>query len=220
MLGASFRSRSGVDSLRNRAYQRIKEKIVSGAIPPASLIDEKALSREMKLGYTPIREALRWLALESLVVILPRRGTIVADLNASDLQRIYEIRQELLPFAFRLAAARATPGQILAMETYMEKSNESIATGDLPELLAVGRKIQSLIIETCHNDFLVEVLERLNTQTLRYWRMERIDVPAFRKEVKQYRRIVAALKVRNQDLAARLVRGIIGGFHLAQMATI
>src|SRR5215467_9464317 len=95
MLTTSHSRRASATSQSGEAYRLIKERIVTLALPPAALIDEARLMAELGLGRTPIREALQRLALENLVVILPRRGTIVADLNMSDLQKIFEIRIDL-----------------------------------------------------------------------------------------------------------------------------
>lgn len=218
ILGASFRNRSTEDSLRNQAYQRIKEKIISGAMPPASLIDENMLMAELKVGYTPIRQALRWLALENLVVILPRRGTMVADVNTGDLQKIYELRVHLVPYAFRLAAKRATPRQILDLETYLADSHEVIAHGDVAQLLEVDRKGQRLVIEASQNEFLIEVLERLHNQAMRFWRLDHVSEPDLRRQVGQHRKIVAALKGGKAQVAGRLIRDVIANFHRRQTA--
>ena len=98
-----------------KTYRQIKEKIITLRLPPASMIDEERLANQMNIGLTPVRQALRRLALENLVVILPRRGTMVADLNLADLQKIFELRVELETLAARLAAQRATPEQIAAV---------------------------------------------------------------------------------------------------------
>ena len=79
-------------SQSSEAYRMIKEQIITLALSPGSLLDEAQLSEQLGIGRTPIREALIRLSLENLIIILPRRGTIVADLNASDLHKLYEIR--------------------------------------------------------------------------------------------------------------------------------
>src|SRR4051812_44007774 len=116
MLAVSSRRRVEADSLNGIAYQAIKEKIIALELPPAALVDEAQLAAELGIGLTPVRQALRRLALENLVVILPRRGTLVADLNFSDLQKIFEIRSELEALAADLAAQRASRDQLIEME--------------------------------------------------------------------------------------------------------
>ncbi|MGH7955408.1 MAG: GntR family transcriptional regulator, partial [Opitutaceae bacterium] len=178
-------------------------------MPPASLVDEDSLIAELKIGLTPVRQALRRLALENLVVILARRGTIVADVNASDLRKIYELRVELVPYAFRLAARRATALQLAALDAHLAESGDAIACGDVAQLLAVDRKSQRLVIEATQNEFLMEILERLHNQAMRFWRADHIDDASLRKQVAQHRRISAAVKQGNGKLAATLIRTLI-----------
>src|SRR6266496_4014258 len=151
------------------AYHLIKEKIITLELPPASVIDEARLIAELGLGRTPIREALQRLALDNLVVILPRRGTIVADLNMSDLQKIFEIRIELEVYGVRLAAQRATVAQIAAMEALFEDADTLLRDGDNYQLIRLDHQAHRLLAQAAHNEFLEETLERLYNHVLRLW---------------------------------------------------
>jgi DNA-binding GntR family transcriptional regulator len=108
-------------SLRQRAYERIKKKIVSLELSPGSVIDEAVLQAELDLGRTPIREALQRLSLEKLVVIVPRRGMFVADIGVMDLQRLFEVRVVLECMAARLAAQRGTEQHWQRMEAVLAR---------------------------------------------------------------------------------------------------
>src|ERR1051326_6443567 len=182
VLGASSRRRVHDNSLRSQAYRLIKEKIVCAELPPASLIDEQQLAAELGLGLTPVRQALQWLALENLVVILPRRGTIVADLNLSDLQKIFEMRIMLEPYAARLAAERATPKQIEAMETLLADSDPILAERAHHQLIRLDHRAHQLLAEATHNEFLAETLERLYSHGLRVWYVNLHRISRLRSE--------------------------------------
>ena len=89
LLTAHHRGKThGLGSQGEQAYLLIKQEIIRLEYPPANLMNEGDLMEALGIGRTPIRDALQRLALENLVVILPRRGTMVADLNLSDLQKI------------------------------------------------------------------------------------------------------------------------------------
>jgi len=109
--------------------------------------------RELHLGRTPIREALQRLALENLVVILPRRGTIVADLNMSDLQKIFEMRLELEIYAVHLAAERATPAEVAEMEALLAKSDEIIRQADSHQLMQLDHQAHQLLARAATTNF-------------------------------------------------------------------
>lgn len=218
VLGLSTHRREEEDSLRSRAYRQIKERIILAELPPASLIDEARLVSELGVGHTPVRQALQWLALENLVVILPRRGTIVADLNASDLQKIYETRIQLVPYAARLAAERATKRQIAAMETLLDRSRTIIAKGDHKQLIRVDRQFQRLLAEASHNEFLIEIMDRLYSHALRLWYANLGRIRGLRQEIRDHRKILAAIKARDGKRAGEILGGTIEGFHREQMS--
>ena len=91
-----------------KAYELIKEKIVTIQMRPGAMIQEAELITELGLGRTPIREALKRLEAEKLVVVSPHRGTFVADITISDLAQIQEIRLVLDTLCVHLAVERIT----------------------------------------------------------------------------------------------------------------
>ena len=101
-------SRQFQRSLSEQAYEQIRQKIVTLALPPGTVIDEARLQAELGFGRTPIREALKRLELERLVSIIPRRGIFVPPISLTDLQHLYEVRINLECLAAELASQRGT----------------------------------------------------------------------------------------------------------------
>lgn len=194
------------------AYRVLKEKIITLELPPASLLSEAQLMAELNLGRTPIREALQRLALENLVVILPRRGTIVADLNMSDLQKIFEVRLELEAYAARLAAERATPRQIAEMEALFADADTLIQKGDNYQLIWLDHQAHRLLAQAAHNEFLDETLEWLYNHVLRLWYVSLDKVSRLDQAIEEHRDIVTAVKAGDGERAAQIMRAHIAGF--------
>ncbi len=167
---------------------------------------------ELSLGRTPIREALQRLAFENLVVILPRRGTIVADLNMSDLQKIFEVRVELEAHAARLAAQRATPEQIAEMEALFAQADEIIKSNDYRQLIRLDHQAHRLLAQAAHNEFLEEILERLYTHVLRLWYISLHKVSRLSEAIEEHRDIIAAVKAGDGEQAAQIMRAHITSF--------
>ena len=213
LLTASHQLRGKHDSRSETAYRCLKHKIVTLELPPASLLNEGDLMTELKLGRTPIREALQRLAFENLVVILPRRGTIVADLNLSDLQKTFEVRLELEAQAVRLATQRATVAQIARMEALFAGADELIHSGDHHQLIFLDQEAHRLLAEATHNEFLAEMLERLYTQMLRLWYISLHKVSRLAEAIEEHRDIIAAVKAGDADRAAEIMRAHVAGFH-------
>src|ERR671923_599140 len=97
--------------LADRAYVELRDQIVTLALPPGAPINEEALGRELDLGRTPLREAIKRLALENLVCVYPRRGTFATEINITDLAHISDVRVQLEGHAAYRAAQRLTPAQ-------------------------------------------------------------------------------------------------------------
>src|SRR5689334_24130772 len=90
--------------LSDRAYAALRDRLIAVVIPPGSPIDEDALTRELAVGRTPVREAIRRLALEGLVVVYPRRGTFAAAINITSLTDLTDVRTVLEAHAAERAA--------------------------------------------------------------------------------------------------------------------
>jgi DNA-binding GntR family transcriptional regulator len=217
LLTAS-RYRNKEDSLSEAAYRALKEKIITLKMPPASLVNEAELMAELEMGRTPIREALQRLAHDNLVVILPRRGIIVADLNLSDLQKIFEVRLELETCAVRLAAKRATPEQIAEMEALFANADDIILSGDNQQLIRLDHQAHVLLARAARNEFLQEMLERLYGHVLRLWYVSLHKVSRLREAIEEHRDLIAAVKAGDEERAAQIMRAHISGFQAELMA--
>jgi DNA-binding transcriptional regulator YhcF (GntR family) len=99
------------ETLTDRAYRQIEELIVTLALPPETILSEQSLAQRLGIGRTPIREALQRLARDGLVVILPRRGILVSQINLKTQMRLLEVRRELERLMARGAAERATAAE-------------------------------------------------------------------------------------------------------------
>ena len=171
LLAANARRSVDADSKTAGTYRVIKDMIVSLELPPAALIDERGLAERLGVGLTPVRLALRRLQWESLVVILPRRGTLVADLNDSDLQRIYEMRAVLEPLAAAQAAKLATAEQKVVLVDLISRTRVALAA-DRPDssvLLALDRELHRLLWSMASNPMLEQTLEWIFSHVLRRW---------------------------------------------------
>ena len=216
MLAASSRRRGQGESMNDLAYRAIKARIVALEMPPASVVDETALVDELGVGLTPVRQALRRLALENLVVILPRRGTLVADLNASDLSKIYEMRVELETLAARLAAERATPQQQRRMQELSLEATHLTAPIDSHTYLEIDHRMHLLLWQSAHNEFLEETLDGLFSHALRLWnfavdRAEQLD-KVLEQAIEEHVRIFELIIAHDEAGAAQLMRRHINRF--------
>jgi len=200
-------------SLSERAYQEIRRKIVTLELPPSTVINEGRLMSELGLGRTPIREALHRLALENLVIILPRRGMFVSHIRLTDLQQIFEVRTELERLCIRLAVARVTPAQLAALDELAQEFREHRNSGNNQALMDLDRRFHLLFYAAADNSFLQEALERLYYLSLRLWYLALNKIGPMQEALDQHLIIVEALKKRDAALAEATIVQHIANFH-------
>src|SRR5256886_1823160 len=130
-------------TLTDRAYRELEEMIVTLRLMPGTVLSEQALSVRLKIGRTPIREALQRLARDGLVVIMPRRGIMVSEINLMLQLRLLEVRRELERLMAGLAAERATPDE---RREFAEVAEAMVAAAAKADEIALMRLDQRLHI--------------------------------------------------------------------------
>jgi len=192
-------------TLSDKAYHLIKHKIVTLELPPSSLIDEQQLTEELGIGRTPVREALRQLAAEKLVTIVPRRGAFVADISITDLQKLFEVRAMLEGFCARLAVQRITLDQIAQMEVILQDM-EKVENGNTRALMDIDERFHGLLYQAADNEFLAEELNRLYDLSLRLWHLALNSMGDVQDTIEQHREIAEALKANDEAQTELLIR--------------
>lgn len=196
---------SGPRLKREQAYEAIRTAIVRLDLGPASLIDESALSQQLGLGRTPIREALQRLMHEGLVTVFPRRGMMVAPVSLMDFQHLAQARLVWEPNIARMAAHTGAPDTWNALEATLAKTPTAFTTIDETECAAeIDRRFHTGIAQATGNPFLVELMER------HQYRNERLAFLFFRHGLydpvtEQHYGILDALRAGNGDRAAALM---------------
>ena len=199
-------------SLSQQAYQAIKQKIVSLEFAPGAVINEASLRQEMALGRTPIREALQRLAQEKLVLIVPRRGMFVSEIGITDLQKLFEARLVLEPFAARRAAQRGSERHWAQMEAVLAAAPAEGEASDNEKLIAIDEACHQIIYEAADNQFLSDALTTMYALSLRLWYFSLARIGNMQDAVMEHGHIMDALKAKDEDEAARLMEKHIGAF--------
>src|SRR5689334_10678668 len=131
--------------LADRAYIELRDRLVTLRIPPGAPIDEDLLGDELEMGRTPVREAIKRLALENLVTVFPRRGTFASEINITDLADISDVRTQLEGHAAYRAAERITEAQRVEMDELLDELAHSKGSDDTAALKALDARVQPFI---------------------------------------------------------------------------
>ncbi len=201
-------------SLADQAYFAIRGLIVSLALAPGDPIREPELTAKLGIGRTPVREALRRLALERLVEVYPRRGMFVTTVDVRDLARLCEVRAVLEPEAARLAAERATKPDLEEINALIEELLDRRRRDDRA-LIDLDERIHRTIYRTSHNQLLEETLEWYYTHALRIWMLALDRTRTLQSAVLEHHELLDAVARGKGERAAALMRAHVEHFEQA-----
>ena len=154
--------------LREMVYEELKMQILTGAIVPGTRMMEVELAKEIGVSRTPIREAIRKLEKEGLVTIEPRRGAYASQISTEDMVEILEVRQNMEGLAAFFAASRMQPEQLTELKEISEHYNAAVQSGDMEEMIKHDTRFHRIIVESCNNKILVQMIEQLQELVLRF----------------------------------------------------
>jgi DNA-binding GntR family transcriptional regulator len=195
-----------------RAYELIRERITTLALPPGTPLNEQALAAELGMALVPVREALKLLAHDNLVVISPRHGLYVSDVNIPDLEQLSEMRLALEGLSARLAAQRATPDDLVVLEA-LRAEQASTPAEDSQRLFAVDHKFHQAIARAARNRYLADTLERTFTLSMRLWYLALPKLGSLTGSVEQHLELVEAIKNGDADRAEQIMREHVQDFY-------
>jgi DNA-binding GntR family transcriptional regulator len=196
--------------LADRAYAELRDRIVTLAIAPGAPINEDGLGRDLEMGRTPVREAIKRLALERLVTVFPRRGTFASEINITDLAAISDVRVQLEGHAARRAAERLTPLQREELDALIAAIDEGEGSRDPDTLMRLDARVHRFVYECAGNAYLQETLERYLNLSLRIWYLVLDRLPHLVDRVHEHRELLLAVRAGEAGRAAR-----IAGEHVA-----
>lgn len=168
-MSTSADATSPTTSLANRAYEILRHRLIMLDIAPGDPINEAALSAELEVGRTPIREALKRLERDHLVVSYPRRGTFATNVDLTDLSTISEMREALEPIAARRAARNLTTERRADFTAAIADLRALESTDEQRKLMERDLDVHRLIYSSVDNPHLSETLIRLDDLATRIW---------------------------------------------------
>ncbi|GLZ48809.1 GntR family transcriptional regulator [Actinomycetospora sp. NBRC 106375] len=208
-------------SLSERAYAAIQDKLIMLEIPPMAPIDEVALVESLEVGRTPVREALKRLESDRLVISYPRRGTFATAVDITDLAYISDIRVQLEPLAARRAAEDAGDAARADLEELAE-ATEGLDVRSLSreELMRWDMRVHRAIYHAAGNPHLEDTLVRYDNLATRIFCLFLDRMSDFVSHVEEHAGLLRTIAAGEADVAARKARQHVQGFEKAIRAVI
>jgi DNA-binding GntR family transcriptional regulator len=191
------------ETLTDRAYRLIEELIVTLALPPETILSEQSLAVRLGIGRTPIREALQRLARDGLVVILPRRGILVSQINLKTQMRLLEVRRELERLMARGAAERATPEETAQFATIARDMRRASDQSDDMTFMRLDRQFNELVSEAARNEFASRAMGLMHGLSRRFWYQHYRESGDLPLSARLHAEVAEAIAKRNPDAAAK-----------------
>jgi DNA-binding GntR family transcriptional regulator len=184
-------------SLHDELAERLRSQIVEGALPPGEKIVEKDLCAAFGVSRTPLREALKVLAHEGLVVLTPHRGAHVSHLTVSDLEAAFPVIGALEALAGELACERATDGEISGISSLHKKMETAYKARDRARYFRLNQQIHEAMARAARNPVLDQMRDMLAGRLARARYYANISTPRWDQAMTEHEDILAALEARD-----------------------
>lgn len=195
-------------TLAEHAYESIRTAILSMDLRPGDALSEAKLASALNISKTPIREALQQLQQAGLIVVMPHRGYFVSTLTLHDAWEILEIRSRLEGLAVHESCSchRLSDTDLMQMELLIDQAQEAFDSGDLEMCAELGHQFHQVTIDRSGNGRLVSLISMLSDQFHRLRQLSDRIPGRLQKSLVEHRQILDALRSRDPDLAADLMR--------------
>ncbi len=199
-------------SLRDQAYEAIKERIITLDYRPGEYLNEARVCEDLGIGRTPVHQALDRLMLDGMVEVLPRKGVIVKPVSLDDVLNLVEVRMIHEPICARLAAERGSADELAQIMEFVDEADDLVAAHDLKRLMVHDRAFHQAISRAAHNPLLGEVISRVHDRILRFWFIALSDRDQVQRVDNEHEKIGKAIASRDADAAEATSRDHIESF--------
>ena len=191
--------------LRDVVFKTLRQAILRGELKPGERLMEIQLANKLGVSRTPIREAIRKLELEGLVLMIPRKGAEVADITEKSLKDVLEVRRALEELSVKLTCDRITKEEIKELEQAAENFRKTMKSKDITEIAEADVRFHDVIYTATKNQKLIQLLNNLHEQMYRY-RIEYLkDEEVYPKLLKEHKEIIERINRGEKEEAARIV---------------
>lgn len=191
--------------LRDVVFKTLRQAILRGELKPGERLMEIRLANKLGVSRTPIREAIRKLELDGLVVMIPRKGAEVAEITEKSLRDVLEVRKVLEELSVELACDRITKEQIKELEKAAEEFKEILKSDDITEIAEADVHFHDIIYQAADNQRLTQLLSNLGEQMYRY-RIEYLKNPdVHEKLLSEHEEIIKNIRERKKESAVRIM---------------
>lgn len=192
--------------LHEEVVDQLRDMIVQGGLAPETKLNERVLAAQLGISRTPLREAIKYLASEGLVELLPNRGAVVAPLRPAKVREIFTVLGSLEALAGELVCRNATDADIAEIRALHYQMIAHHARGELAQYFRCNQQIHIRLVECAGNATLAQVYRGLNAHVRRARYMANLSRERWDKAVREHEEILDALSGRDSARLQALLR--------------
>ena len=184
-------------TLHDEVAGHLRAMLVEGRIPPGAKLNERELCQLLKVSRTPLREAIKRMAAEGLVDLLPNRGAVAVKLSETDVLHSFEVLADLEGLSGELAAQRITSAELAAIKARHQEMLACFASQDLPGYYRLNARIHAAINDAARNPVLTKTYREINArvQSLRFRTNQKES--KWQRAVQEHEQMLVALEARD-----------------------
>lgn len=197
-------------TMTDRAYAELEEMIVTLRLEPGTVLSEAVLAKLLKIGRTPIREALQRLSRDGLVNIMPRRGILVSEINLHSQLRLLEVRRELERLMARAAAERASEEERIKFSAIADSMKQASLESDAMAFMRLDQEFNALISASARNEFATRSMGLMHGLSRRFWYQHYRETADLPLAARLHAEVAEAIAKRDPDRAAAASDRLVG----------
>jgi DNA-binding GntR family transcriptional regulator len=194
-------------SARERAYDYLKEKVLSGGFKPGERLTEEQLAGELGVSRTPVREALHRLEQEGLIQPLETRGFYMGINSKEEVEELFEIRSILEGYALRCICETISEETLEELESFIQKAEEALKSDQEDQIFHFNTQFHDILHNlVSHKQRLHNMMADMRKYVLRYRKDTLHDQYGSKRAIDGHRKIMMALRLRDGELCERIMR--------------
>ena len=190
--------------VRDQVYQILRDEICSGKYPPGSWLQESELSEHLGVSRSPVRESLRRLVADGLMVEIPNKGVFVKEFTQRDIDEIFDMRVMLESYAIRKSRSRMTSARLEKLVDLLGKLERTHLAGDLATYTCTDEALHNRIVELSDNSLVISTYDRVRSMNQQFRVLSLSSRKRFDESLEEHRKLVHLLTVADVEAACEV----------------
>ena len=179
--------------MREQVYEILRDEICRGVYPPGTRLQEADLTEHLNVSRSPVREALRQLVSDGLLLEIPNKGVYVKEFTVKDIEEIFDLRVLLESYSIFHSAGHVTSSRLERLLRILADLESSFADGDLEAYTESDEKLHTQIVRLADNSLVNDTYERVRSMNQQFRVLSLMSPKRFRESLDEHRTIIHSL---------------------------